>query len=41
MSGNNYIQGNLRRAPQLQIVRCPSLEQGAQAEPLRGIQLGH
>ena len=37
----DHIQGDLRRAPQLQMVRGPTLEQGAQAELLRSIQLGH
>ena len=40
-SGWDHIQGNLRRVPQLQTVRGPTLEQGAQAEPLRSIQPGH
>ena len=39
--GQNHIQDNLGRSPQLQMVRGPTLEQGAQTEPLRSIQLGH
>ena len=31
----------LQKGPQLQMARGPTLEQGAQAEPLRSIQLGH
>ena len=37
----DHIQGNIRRAPQLQMARGPTLVQGTQAEPLRSIQLGH
>ena len=40
-SGQDHIQSNLGRAPQLQMARGPTLKQGTQAEPLRSIQLGH
>ena len=40
-SGWDHVQGNLRRAPQLQMVRGPTLEQGTQAELLRSIQPEH
>ena len=37
----DHIQGNLRRAPQLQMARGPTLVQGTHAELLRSIQPGH
>ena len=39
-SGQNHIQDDFRRAPQLQAVRDPTLEKSTQAELCRGIQQG-